>query len=265
MKVTMTLLKGCAALAVLLLASCASQKQITYLQGASTHESEPINQVYEIRIQPDDLLSIAVNSKDMDAVQMFNLPQVNYYLGSQTGIQQSNGRGLGYQVDQNGNIEFPRLGTLHVAGMTRSELSRYIQSQLVDGQLLGDAIVTVQFLNLKISVLGEVTRPGSFELNSDRISLFDAISRAGDLTIYGRRDNVKLIREEDGRRIVAELDLRSSDILESPYYYLKQNDVLYVEPNTARAGQREINQNRSIGTFASIVSVLISIAVLIWR
>jgi polysaccharide export outer membrane protein len=149
--------------------------------------------------------------------------------------------------------------------MTRSTLSRYIQSKLVDGQLLGDAIVTVQFLNLKISVLGEVTRPGSFELNSDRISLFDAISRAGDLTIYGRRDNVKLIREEDGRRLVVTLDLRSSDILDSPYYYLQQNDVLYVEPNTARAGQREINQNRTIGTFASIISVLISIAVLIWK
>jgi polysaccharide export outer membrane protein len=257
---------GCAALLLLLLGSCASQKQISYLQGASAFESEPIKQTYEIRIQPDDMLSIAVNSKDFDAVQMFNLPQVTFYLGSQTGTQQSsNSRVLGYQVDQQGNIEFPQLGTIHVAGMTRSMLSRHIKSLLINGELLGDPVVTVQFLNLKISVLGEVTRPGSYELSSDRISLFDAISRAGDLTIYGRRDNVRVVREEDGRRTIATLDLRSSDILNSPYYYLQQNDVVYVEPNTARAGQREINQNRTIGTFASIISVLISIAVLIWK
>jgi polysaccharide export outer membrane protein len=249
----------------MLLGGCASQKEITYLQDAGVLDSEAIPQNYEIRIEPDDLLSIMVNTRELELAQMFNLPQVNFYLNSSAGTSSPSNRMLGYQVDQNGNIEFPQMGTLHVAGMSRSILSEYIKTELVNRGLLKDPVVTVQFLNLKVSVIGEVNRPGTFEVNSDRISLFDALSRAGDLTIYGKRDNVRVIREEGGQRVIATLDLRSKEVLDSPYYYLKQNDVVYVEPNKARAGQREINQNRSIGTFASIVSVLISLAVLIFK
>jgi polysaccharide export outer membrane protein len=108
--------------------------------------------------------------------------------------------------------------------------------------------------------MGEVVRPGTFEVDSDRITLLDALSLAGDMTIYGRRDNVRVIREENGERTVAIVDLRSRNLMNSPYYYLKQNDIVYVEPNKARAGQREINQNRSVSTFASILSVLASLA-----
>jgi polysaccharide export outer membrane protein len=126
--------------------------------------------------------------------------------------------------------------------------------------LVNDAVVTVQFLNFKVSVMGEVVRPGTFEVDSDRITLLDALSLAGDMTIYGRRDNVRVIREENGERTVAIVDLRSRNLMNSPYYYLKQNDIVYVEPNKARAGQREINQNRSVSTFASILSVLASLA-----
>jgi polysaccharide export outer membrane protein len=125
---------------------------------------------------------------------------------------------------------------------------------------VNDAVVTVQFLNFKVSVMGEVVRPGTFEVDSDRITLLDALSLAGDMTIYGRRDNVRVIREENGERTVAIVDLRSRNLMNSPYYYLKQNDIVYVEPNKARAGQREINQNRSVSTFASILSVLASLA-----
>lgn len=149
--------------------------------------------------------------------------------------------------------------------MTRAELTKYIKSQLIEKGLVKDPIVTIQFLNFKVSVLGEVNRPGIFEITSDRITLLDALSLAGDLTIYGQRENIKVVREENGERVVVSLDLRNKDLLSSPYYYLQQNDVVYVEPNKVKAGQREINQNRTIGTFASILSVMVSLAVLIFK
>ncbi len=220
---------------------------------------QQISQDYDVRIKSDDLLFIMVNSKDPELVQMFNLPLVSYqftstgYSGGQQGM-------LGYLVDKKGNINFPQLGAVNVHGMTRFELSELISRELKEKGLVNDAVVTVKFLNFKVSVMGEVVRPGTFEVDSDRITILDALSKAGDLTIYGRRDNLKVIREENGERIVAIVDLRSMDLMNSPYYYLKQNDIVYVEPNKARAGQREINQNRSVSTFASILSVLASLA-----
>lgn len=247
-----------------LLTGCASQKQISYLQNIPVGYQTKINQDYEINIHPDDLLSIMVNSKDLELVQMFNLPMVSYQITS-SGYSGGQNRVLGYLVDKDGYIDFPQLGSIKVQGMTRSALTGYIKEQLISKGFVNDPIVTVQFLNFKVSVMGEVTRPGTFDVTSDRITLFDALSRAGDLTIYGKRENVKVIREENGERMVATLDLRNDEILTSPYYYLRQNDIVYVEPNNARAGQREINQNRTIGTFASIVSVLISLSVLIFK
>jgi len=246
-------------LLLLLLGGCASQKEITYLQDVTRNYRQTIAQDYDVRINSDDLLSIMVNSKDPELVQMFNLPMVSYqvtsmgYLGGQQ-------RMLGYLVDKNGNIKFPQLGELNVRGLTRFELSDLISNELKERGLVNDAVVTVQFLNFKVSVMGEVVRPGTFEVDSDRITLLDALSLAGDMTIYGRRDNVRVIREENGERTVAIVDLRSRNLMNSPYYYLKQNDIVYVEPNKARAGQREINQNRSVSTFASILSVLASLA-----
>jgi polysaccharide export outer membrane protein len=246
----------------LLLVGCTSQKQVVYLQDLPAAYSDTSNPNYEPHIQPDDMISIIVNSRNPELVQMFNLPLVTNYVG---GTQAQQNRVLGYSVDREGCIDFPQLGSIHLGGMTRNEVKKFIQQELIDKGLVGDPVVTVQFLNFKVSVLGEVAKPGSFEVTGDRITLLDAISRAGDLTIYGKRDNVKVIREAGGERSVATLDLRSKDIFSSPYYYLSQNDVVYVEPNKAKAGQREINQNRTIGTFASIVSVLISLAVLIWK
>lgn len=257
---------GYIAFALCIFSSCASQKQISYLQDVPDDYRQKVVQDYDIRIRPDDLLSIMVNSKDPELVQMFNLPMVSYQItNSTTGYAGGQNRILGYLVDKEGNIDFPQLGVIKVQDMTRAELTGTIKKQLIDKGLVNDPIVTVQFLNFKVSVLGEVTRPGTFEVNSDRITLLDALSRAGDLTIYGQRENVKVIREENGERVVASVDLRSSDLLSSPYYYLRQNDIVYVEPNKVKAGQREINQNRTIGTFASIVSVLISLSVLIFK
>lgn len=229
------------------------------MQDVTRNYRQTIEQNYDVRINSDDLLSIMVNSKDPELVQMFNLPMVSYqvtsmgYLGGQQ-------RMLGYLVDKKGNINFPQLGEINVRGLTRFELSERISKELKDKGLVNDAVVTVQFLNFKVSVMGEVLRPGTFDVDSDRITLLDALSKAGDLTIYGRRDNVKVIREENGERTVAIVDLRSKKLMDSPYYYLKQNDIVYVEPNKARAGQREINQNRSVATFTSIMSLLTSLA-----
>lgn len=244
------------------LGGCASQKNITYIQDVKRDYRQTIVQNYDVRIKSDDLISIMVNSKYPELVQMFNLPLVSYQF---TGTGYSGGAQgmLGYLVDKKGNINFPQLGEIKVLGLTRFELSELISRELKDKGLVNDAVVTVQFLNFKVSVMGEVVRPGTFDVDSDRITLLDALSKAGDLTIYGRRDNVKVIREENGERTVAIVDLRSKNLMNSAYYYLKQNDIVYVEPNKARAGQREINQNRSVSTFASVMSVLISLTSLL--
>ncbi|MFI3316231.1 MAG: polysaccharide biosynthesis/export family protein [Rikenellaceae bacterium] len=241
---------------LLLVSSCASQKDILYLQGVDPGYSQPINNQYEVRIKPDDLIAIMVNSRDAELAQMFNLPMISYQTGTKVTGQNTV---LAYLVDAEGNIDFPQLGIMHVEGMTRSELTKYIKNQLIDNGLVNDPVVTIQFQNYQISVIGEVTRPGNFQLSSDRITIFDALSLAGDMTIYGQRGNVKVIREQNGERTISEVDLRGTDILTSPYYYLQQNDVVYVEPNKARVGQSEINNNRTISTYASILSVLLSL------
>ena len=168
-------------------------------------------------------------------------------------------------MDTNGNIDFPILGEIHVEGLTRMQLTELIKNKLIEGDLIKDPIVTVQFLNFKISVMGEVGRPGSFTISGDRITLLEALSMAGDLTIYGRRDRVGVIRENNGKRTILFHDLRSADIFNSPCYYLQQNDIVYVEPNKAKSGQSSINQNNSIGVWVSVISLLTTIAVLIFK
>lgn len=248
------------------LGGCASQKQISYLQNLPVQYEQILPEKQEIVIHSDDLLSVMVNSKDMELAQMFNLPMVNYQINNGTSVVNSGqNRLLGYLVDKEGTIDFPVLGKLKVEGLTRSELTALIKEQLINKGLINDPIVTIQFLNFRVSVLGEVAHPGTFNVASERITLLEALSCAGDLTIYGKRDNIKIIRDMKGKRIVATVDLRKNDILTSEYYYLQQNDIIYVEPNKVKAGQREINQNRTIGTWASIVSVLASIAVLIFK
>lgn len=245
---------------VVLCTSCASSKKVVYLQDVVPLKQQDIEQKYEVYINNDDLLAIMVNSKNPELALPFNMPMVSYQLGSQTAPQQ---RVLGYLVDTNGDIDFPILGKLHVAGLTRLQLTDMIKQRLIDEDLIKDPIVTVQFLNYKVSVMGEVNRPGSFNISGDRITLLEALSMAGDLTIYGRRDRVAVIREKDGKRTILMHDLRSSDIFNSPCYYLQQNDIVYVEPNKAKAGQSEINQNKSVGVWLSAASILVSIASLI--
>lgn len=245
---------------VVLCTSCASSKKVVYLQDVVPLKQQVIEQKYEVYIHNDDLLAIMVNSKNPELALPFNMPMVTYQLGSERGGQQ---RVLGYLVDTNGDIDFPILGKLHVAGLTRLQLTDLIKQRLIEEDLIKDPIVTVQFLNYKVTVMGEVNRPGSFNISGDRITLLEALSMAGDLTIYGRRDRVAVIREKDGKRTILFHDLRSADIFNSPCYYLQQNDIVYVEPNKSKAGQSEINQNKSVGVWLSAASILVSIASLI--
>ena len=175
--------------------ACTSTKKIIYLQDVVPLKQQEIEQKYEVIIHGDDLLAIMVNSRDPELALPFNMPMVSYQLGSNTGGQQ---RVLGYLVDTNGNIDFPILGEIHVEGLTRMQLTELIKNKLIEGDLIKDPIVTVQFLNFKISVMGEVGRPGSFTISGDRITLLEALSMAGDLTFYGRRDRVGVIRENYG-------------------------------------------------------------------
>ena len=247
---------------VVLCTSCASSKKVVYLQDVVPLKQQDIEQKYEVYIHNDDLLAIMVNSKNPELALPFNMPMVTYQLGSNNGGQQ---RVLGYLVDTNGDIDFPILGKIHVEGLTRMQLTELVKSKLIEGDLIKDPIVTVQFLNFKVSVMGEVGRPGSFTISGDRITLLEALSMAGDLTIYGRRDRVGVIRENNGKRTILFHDLRSADIFNSPCYYLQQNDIVYVEPNKAKSGQSSINQNNSIGVWVSVISLLTTISVLFFK
>ena len=245
------------------LTACTSTKKIIYLQDVVPLKQQEIEQKYEVIIHSDDLLAIMVNSRDQELAMPFNMPMVTYQLGTLGSSGQQ--RVLGYLVDTDGNIDFPILGEIHVEGMTRMQLTELIKNKLIEGDLIKDPIVTVQFLNFKISVMGEVGRPGSFTISGDRITLLEALSMAGDLTIYGRRDRVGVIRENNGKRTILFHDLRSAEIFNSPCYYLQQNDIVYVEPNKAKSGQSSINQNNSIGVWVSVISLLTTIAVLIFK
>ena len=244
--------------------SCNTYRKINYLQDVVPDEAERIAINKGILIQPKDMISIVVSSRNPELALMFNLPVISYQAGSESVSGQGSQRLLGYVVDNDGNIDFPVLGLIHAAGLTRWELANEIKSKIVGMNYIKDPVVTVEFMNFKISVMGEVTSPGTYNIEGDKITLLQALSLAKDLTIFGRRDNVSVIREQDGERIVYQVDLRSASLFDSPAYYLQQNDIVYVEPNKVRAGQSTINENniKSVSLWVSIGSFLTSLAVL---
>lgn len=253
--------------ALLSLSACNTSKKILYVQNMPFDSLVAVERAAEIKIQPQDQLSIVVTSRDPELSLPFNLPRANVQLGSALVSSSSNGGVLGYTVDASGNIDFPILGELHVEGLTRKELSVLVKERLVSSGLLKDPVVTVEFMNLYISVLGEVANPGRVTIQKDRITLLEALSQAGDLTIYGKRDGVIVIREDGDDRISYKVDLRDVSLFTSPAYYLQQNDVVYVEPNAVRAGQSTINENnmKSVSMWISIASFLMTLAVLIFK
>ena len=249
-------------LGALLLASCATNKRAAYIQQVQTDIPTAIEQDYQIRIKPLDRLTVTINSKDPELAAPFNAASsYNSLNGLSSYSSSSNGNLQILTVDKEGKILLPIIGEIDCDGLTRNELAKKIENTIRENGMVHDPIVIIQFADVKFSVLGEVARPGQFSITKDRISLFDALAMAGDLTIYGQRENVALIREENGMRTVHYFDLKNPDILTSPYFYLQQDDVVYVTPNKYKAQAGEINQNRSF--YISLVSVAVSVATLL--
>ena len=218
----------------LLLAACTSYKNVPYLQNPeAVNDLEGTLPLYDAKIMPKDLLSITVNTTTQPTLQQ-------------------------YLVNNSGEIDFPVIGTLRVGGLTKNEAESLIRERLRP-YLKEAPIVTVRMANYKISVLGEVARPGSFTIGNEKVNVLEALAMAGDMTIYGVRDNVKLIREdESGKRKIINLDLNDAGIVTSPYYYLKQNDILYVTPNETKAKNSDIGNSTTL--WVSSISILVSIA-----
>lgn len=252
-----------------LLSSCGSSREIVYFQDLQPGKSEiTLPEAQAITVQPEDKISIVVNSRDPQLANLFNLPVMTKSIGQ---ISQTSGasQGIsGYTVDAEGNIDFPVLGTVHVGGKTRMEIASAIKEQLIQHNLVKDPLVTVEFMNLTVTVMGEVNSPGRYSIDKDRVTLLDALGMAGDLTIYGKRENVLVMREEGGVQRVYGVNLCSGEQLyTSPVYCLRQNDVVYVEPNNMRARQSTVNGNnvRSTSFWLSLASFLMSIGILIFN
>ena len=250
----------------LLLTSCASTKDIAYFQNKMVNQPEMVDKHAGIVIQPKDMLSIVVSARNPELAAMFNLPVISYQAGSEiTSMSSYNQRLMGYVVDNEGYIDFPVLGRLKVAGMTRWELAEMIKDKLVKEGYLTDAVVTVEFMNFKVSVMGEVTSPGTFIIEGDKVTVLQALSLARDLTIFGRRDNVSVIREQNGQRTIYEIDLTDVDLFKSPAYYLQQNDIVYVQPNDIKARQSTTDDKtlRISSIALSSGSLLVSVVTLL--
>lgn len=260
---------------MLLLSSCNASKNVVYFQDLTPGESEiALASSPAIKIGPEDKISIIGSCRDPQLATLFNLPRVSMQVGQVTtgnnsGSSSGSSQGVsGYTVDRNGEIDFPVLGKIKVAGMDREEIATYIKSELLRQNLVKDPVVTVEYMNLCFSILGEVNTPGRFSIDRDHVTLLDALSMAGDLTINGNRKKVMVMRQENGKQRVYGVDLTSGEyVYTSPAYYLQQNDVVYIEPNDMKARQSTVNGNnvRSTAFWLSLASFLTTIAVLVFK
>ena len=248
-----------------ILSSCAPVKDIAYFQNKVINDPEKIDKHAGIVIQPKDMLSIVVSNRNPELAVMFNLMMVQQTPGPEVSMGNGQQRLLGYVVDNDGCIDFPVLGVLKVDGLTRWELSEMIKNRLIKEGYLTDAVVTVEFMNFKVSVLGEVNAPGTYAIEGDKVTILQALSLAHDLTIYGLRENVSVIRERDGERTFYQINLCDVDLFKSPAYYLQQNDVIYVEPSQEKSRQSTIDdKNLRLTSIAiSSSSLLLSLASLL--
>ncbi len=251
------------ALVALLLASCSAQKRAWYLQDIATFTPEQIAEIGQIRIKPFDRLTIVVNSKNPELAVPFNTStSYNSLTGNLTSSSASSSNSLQVRtVDENGYLDMPVIGKIKCTDLTRHELQQVIADKIIAGGHINDPTVNVLFSDMQFSVIGEVVRPGRYDIERDRVSIFDALAMAGDITIYGVRTEVVVQREIDGERHIEILDLTSKELFNSPAFYIQQNDIIYVRPNKYRAQAGEISQNRSF--YISLVSTAISVATLI--
>jgi polysaccharide export outer membrane protein len=244
---------------VTLLFSCASRQDVVYYQNIDNMAQQQNANSYEIRIQPDDLLMIIVSAEDPEIALPFNLRSIAVQNpGSLDAAMGQQSMQL-YLVDAAGSIEFPVLGKLKVGGLSRSEVLQMVQQKI--GVYIKNPIINLRVMNFKVSVQGEVSSPGTYTVDSERVTLVEAISKAGDLTIYGKRDNILIIREIDGVKSYNRVDITKADFINSPFYYLAQNDVVYVEPNKTKINGAAIGPNT--GVIISITSILITLITLI--
>lgn len=259
-KVSITLLL----LSAVLFHSCKSYKDITYVQGLESGDVVQLAEKIATTINTNDALLITVSAANPEAVALYNPPVTNSLKPGET-LVSSTPSLQNYLVDADGYIDFPSLGHIKAAGLTRSQLERYIKSELES--VVTDPIVKVQILTNNITVLGEVTMPGTFEIPNERLSLFEALGLAKDLTIYARRDNILITREtEEGKLTGIRVDLTSPDVFSSPGFYLQKGDVVYVEPNEYRKSNSTYNSNKQfnvsmISTIISGVSVIASLII----
>lgn len=253
--------------------SCSVPKNVAYFQDTESNAVLAMAPQKPISVKPGDKLSIVVKSKNANLSELYNLPIYSSRIGNSTAIsgtgsevrnygQPSGDNVASYTVDPEGDIDFPVIGKMHISGMSRSELAAYVKGELVGRGLLKDPTVIVEFLNSGVNVMGEVTRPGRYDLNKDNLTIIEAITLAGDLTINGQRKNVKVMRQQDDGLHTYVIDLTDAgSMVESPAYYLQQNDVIYVEPDKIKKRNTTVNGNNtlSIGFWMSVASVLASV------
>ena len=238
------------------LIGCTSQRKVAYFRDMDASSAEAINkavsEIHEASIVVGDMLSIVVSGLDPEAVLPFNLPVVALQSPGSDRVQ-ANQILQAYLVDINGNITFPQVGEIHLAGLTRSQATERIEQALAP--FLVDFIVTLRFLNYRVSVIGEVANPGVFVISNERTTILEVLAMAGDMTIFGKRKNVLIIRENSGKLEFARLDLNTDEIFTSPYYFLQQNDVIYVEPNNTRAISA-LNLPLYFGAISTTISII---------
>ena len=266
-----------ATFAMVLLASCGTPKNIAYFQDVRNDTVLSIEEASPIRLKPTDQISVIVNALDGTVAAMFNLPYYTRRIGETQTLTSTAGTGSsltasnsisGYTLDTQGNIDFPVIGKIKLVGKTREEAENYIKELLVESKQIKDPVVTVEFINLGFSVLGEVTRPGRFKIDRDYFTLLDAIGLAGDLTINGQRENVTVIRHDGEEEHIYKINiLNTRQLYTSPAYYIQQGDIIYVTPNDRRMRDSTVNGNniRSSSFWISLGSLLTSIAVLVLR
>lgn len=245
---------------LMLFTSCASKKDILFFQDISEYESKNDSTENIIKIKKNDLLSITVSSIDRKSAVPFNLPALATINSDITAVNAQQ-RLQTYLVDNNGEIQFPILGNLTLEGKSTIDAINYITEKLK--KYIKNPIVNLRITNFKISVLGEVRSPGVFNITDQRITILEALSRAGDMTVFGKRKDVIVIREENGEKTYNKLDFTSKEVLKSPYYYLQQNDIVVVSPNNAQIQSSAFNRNT--GIFVSIAGVIISVITILTR
>lgn len=241
---------------ILCLSSCVSTKNVAYFQNLDQKASSTLDSTtkfQEPKIQPDDILSISIVTIDPTSASAAN--QTGITPGSNPSNNTANREVNGFLVDKNGEVELTMIGKIKVAGLTTSQAKEVIRTKSAED--FKDPNVNVRFANFKISVLGEVNKPGAYILPNEKVTILDVLSLAGDLTLYGKRENILVFREVDGKKVTGRLNITSVDLFKSPFFYLKQNDVVYIEPSKAKIASLNAPTRANIGIILSSISVLV--------